>query len=124
MYIHDTHILVELDLGASFGCLYTSLSFTGLLQWIFKALEEVNWRQPLRNLLDQCHVEAGDRMAIGVRIFLETALEVGVRRKRCNDPQEAKLACIIAPVGQCQQVPGSIVHEAGVTCRGEPFTFL
>lgn len=58
LYIHDTHILVELDLGASFGRLYTTLSFTGLLQWIFKALEEVNWRQPLRNLLDQCHVEA------------------------------------------------------------------
>ncbi len=63
-------------------------------------------------------------MPIGVGILFKTALEVGVRRERRNDAQEAELASITATVGQRQQVPGSVVHEAGMACRGEFFTFL
>ncbi len=63
-------------------------------------------------------------MSISVGIFRETALEDGIRGERHDDAQEAELASIIAPVGQRQEVPGSIVHDAGMACRGEPFTFL
>lgn len=59
----------------------------------------VNWRQPLRNLLGQGRVETGNKIAINVLIFLETAPEVGVRRERGNNALEAKLASIIAPAG-------------------------
>ena len=124
MYIHYPCSLVEFYLGASFRRLHTTLSFTGLWQWILEPLEEVYWRQALRDLLDQGHVEARNRMSISVWIFLKTALEVGVRGERHNDAQEAELSSIIAPVGQRQKVPGSVLHEAGMARQGAPFTFL